>query len=630
MWSLLLVALVALDPVELEVGPHARDSAGHVSAPAASWTTAPAGSWTMAPGGSWTTHPAVPAPTIPLAATSAPALSRRVYGYLPYWSSIDLQAFRWDLVSDVVTFSVGLGTDGTISNPHALPGAALLLAAHAHGVKVHLCATLFNSGAGEIGVFLGSAAAQSRAIDSLVHLVAGAGADGLNLDFEFVTSLYRDAFTTFVRRSHEALRSAVPGAELTLAMPSSTGYTGYDTASLAAATERLLMMEYDWHWRTAPTTGASSPLPSVENAVNGFAAVAPVASLALGVPYYGYDWPAVSDSPGAATTGPGTTVLIKDVFAKFSAFGRRWDSGSQTPWYLEGGTQGWCDDGQSLALKYQFVESKNLAGIMIWALGYDAGRREMWSAIDAAFGAAPPPPPPVAEGKLQILAASFAPASVSAGGTVVVSVHVKNVGGQTIDAVAPPPSVIYDESQSSTGSVSGTWRIAVDDDARPASQQAHPFRWGLQEPLGPGAEATVQAQVRLETAGTRALWAAVVHEGVDVPQDDVARTRVEVLGADAGSNADGGDAGSADAGTAPDAGIAGLPDAGAADGGAGPVEAAAQGCAAAGSSWLALLGLFVSSRCRRGDRLRARARRGRDPPAHPRATGARRPGDRTP
>ena len=573
MWSLLLAALVALDPVEAELGPHARESAGHVFAPAAAWTTA------------------APGPVRPLAAAAAPALARRVYGYLPYWSSIDLQAFRWDLVSDVVTFSVGLGTDGSISNPHALPGAALLSAAHAHGVRVHVCATLFNSGADEIGTFLGSATAQARAIDALVHLVSGAGADGLNLDFEFVTFGNRDAFTTFVRRAHDALRAAAPGAELTLAMPSSTGYAGYDAAALSAATERLLVMEYDWHWRNAPTTGANAPLPSIENAVNGFAAVAPAASLALGVPYYGYDWPAASSSPGAATTGPGTTVLIKDVFAKFSTYGRLWDSASQTPWYLEGGTQGWCDDGQSLALKYQYVNSKKLAGIMIWALGYDAGRGEMWSAIAAAFGAAPLPPP-VTPGRLQILSATFSPSSVAAGGTVAVTVHVKNAGGQAINAVAPPPSVIYDESQSSTGSIAGSWRIAVDDDARPSSQQAHPFRWGLQEPLGPGAEATVEAQVRLETPGSRALWAAVVHEGVDVPQDDVGRTQVEVLGPDAGA-ADAGDPGAGQ----PDAGP---PEAGAPDAGTPPVvTAAAHGCAEAGGSALALVGLaalFLRSR----------------------------------
>ncbi len=117
----------------------------------------------------------------------------------------------------------------------------------------------------------------------------------------------------------------------------------------------------------------------------------------MGVPYYGYEWPTVSAAPGAASAGSASTVLFKDAFAKFAAYGRLWDAPSQTPWYeySAGGQehQGWVDDGQSLALKYQYVNSKNLAGIMIWALGYDNGRTESWAAIQDAFVPPASPPP---------------------------------------------------------------------------------------------------------------------------------------------------------------------------------------------------------------------------------------------
>src|SRR5207245_9773959 len=94
--------------------------------------------------------------TMPLSGTrpasaAVVALPKPVYGYLPYWESIDLNAFRWDLITDIIAFSVEVGTDGTVSNPHVLPGAALLSAAHASGVRVHLSTTLFNtSGVNEL------------------------------------------------------------------------------------------------------------------------------------------------------------------------------------------------------------------------------------------------------------------------------------------------------------------------------------------------------------------------------------------------------------------------------------------------------------------------------------------------
>ena len=366
----------------------------------------------------------------------------------------------------MVAFSAGVGTDGTVSNTHALPGAALVSAAHAHGLKVHLCATLFDSSGGnEIATFLGSAAAQSKAVSQLLAIATSSGLDGLNLDFEFVPSGSRAQFTAFVQKLHAALRFALPAAEVTLAMPASTGYTGYDAKGLAAVSERLLLMEYDYHWRTALTSGANAPLPSVESAVGGFLAVAPASAIAMGVPYYGYDWPTATASPGSANSTGGATVLFADVFGKFSTYGRPWDSASQTPWYqysLSGQEhQGWVDDGQSLALKYQFVNATNLAGIMIWALGYDAGRTESWDAIKTAFGNGPPPQPSV-PGALRLVSATFSPATLPPGGAVTARLRVKNVGGQTVGAVAPPPSAVYDESQGAASAARDTWRVAVD------------------------------------------------------------------------------------------------------------------------------------------------------------------------
>lgn len=371
------------------IGPHAREAALHAGEPDAVSDF----------GDSPTTEAAL------AQGPATPQLSRRVYGYLPYWSTLG-KSFRWDLVSDLVVFSADLKSDGTVSAWHGWPNTALIAAAHAHGVRVHLCATLFNTGAGEIATFLDSAAARQMAVSSLVAAVANAGGDGLNFDFEFVGSSHRGAFTNFVQQTHAALQAAAPGAELTLAMPANTSSTGYDAAALSAATERLLMMEYDYHWSTAPTAGPVAQLTSggfwsgsVESGVGSFLAVAKASSLAMGVPYYGYDWPTQSSARGAkvvlgssGTPTRGTVVLASGCPGALAAHGRSWDLDSQTPWasYSSSGVerQVWCDDAQSLTSKYQFVNQKNLAGVMIWALGYDGASTGFWGAIQAEFGAA--------------------------------------------------------------------------------------------------------------------------------------------------------------------------------------------------------------------------------------------------
>jgi len=360
----------------LSLGPHAAESLAHARDAPAAWVSMPA-----------------PSAQPPAALTVLP---KRVYGYLPYWESIDLNAFRWDLISDVIAFSLEVGTDGTVSNPRALPGSALVSAAHANGVRVHLCATLFNtSGGNEVATFLASSSARAAAVQQL----AAQAPDGINLDYEFVPTASRDAFTAFVQQLREALPQAV---ELTLAMPASSSYGGYDVPRLATLANRLLLMEYDYHWRTGPSAGAGSPLASVENAVDGYLALVPAGAIAMGVPYYGYEWPTASSSAGAATTGAGTAVIFDSVFTKFATYGRVWDTASQTPWYAYSASgqprQGWVEDGESLGLKYQFARTRDLAGVMIWALGYDGTRTEAWAALQSDYFPEVPIQPPPARG----------------------------------------------------------------------------------------------------------------------------------------------------------------------------------------------------------------------------------------
>ena len=600
-----LVSLAALGPPAARAGPPADDAEQRDSGPHARMAALHAGeadaAWTRA-----LTSEAVS--LLAASGTSTPQLSARVYGYLPYFSSIGA-GFRWDLITDLVIFDADLRPDGTVSSWHGFPQTALIQQAHAAGVRVHLCAVLFNSSSpgGEIAAFLASQSARSAAISTLVAAVKSAGAEGLNYDFEFVPTGSRDAFSQFVEDTHAALKAALPSAELTLATPSSVGYHGYDFARLAAAAERILIMAYDYHWTSAPNTGPVAPLTagtfwngSVSHDVTGVLGEAPAAKLAMGVPYYGNDWPAASDQRNAATTGTATAVLAKSAIPDAASRGRIWDSDSQTPWYhYQANTgavhQGWYDDGESLTAKYQFVKSRSLSGIMIWALGYDSGRTELWDALQTQFGATSTPPGP---GSLSITQVQFSPAQVPAGGQLTVTFTVKNVGGQTVSAMAPPPGTLYDESQQATGPVAGSFRLAVDAADRPAAMLDHPWRWGLGAPLAAGASTTVTGKITLRTPGTRSFWGAVVVEGTGPLQDDVGSTQIVVAGPDGGTGADAGSG--ADGGTGGDAG-AGVDAGGGLDGGPVSEGIVHHGCGAAGAPLLSfLLALAWATRRRRG------------------------------
>ena len=55
--------------------------------------------------------------------------------------------------------------------------------------------------------------------------------------------------------------------------------------------------------------------------------------------------------------------------------------------------QAWWEDSASLAPKYAWVKQEQLAGVGIWALGYDDGSRQTWHLLQASFTTKKPVPP---------------------------------------------------------------------------------------------------------------------------------------------------------------------------------------------------------------------------------------------
>jgi spore germination protein YaaH len=225
--------------------------------------------------------------------------------------------------------------------------------------------------------------------------VAG-GADGASVDFEGVSGTRKQALVTFLGDLRAALNSAVPGAYLSIATPAVDWSNAFDYDELAARCDHLMIMAYDYHWSTSATTGPVAPLAgwgsyNISWTIADYITWgAPRSKMLLGVPYYGYRWPSVSGAAGSTTTATGTALTYSNVMQEVAMQERLWDAPSATPWYREqtpSWRQAWYDDDTSLTAKYARVLSEDLAGIGIWALGYDGTRPELWAVLGNAFGA---------------------------------------------------------------------------------------------------------------------------------------------------------------------------------------------------------------------------------------------------
>ncbi len=334
-----------------------------------------------------------------LAATLPPPLpravvpGREVVGYLPFWQYADYPDLNYNLLTQINYFSAEMDGSGNVIDDHHWPAAQLVAFAHDRGVKVKLAATLFE-GAG-LTTLLGSPANRLQAISQLLARVRDAGADGVDIDFEGLPVAQRENMVTFMADLTEAFHTTLPGSIVTMAVPAVDWAGAWDFGALVKIVDGLFIMAYDYHWRTGPTAGPVSPLDGFSVNVRQTVATYLTATgdstsrLILGLPHYGYDWPVSGPGKYASTTGSATPRIYDAAVPLAQIHGYNWDPVSSVPWFNyddSGPRQVWFDDSLSLALKYNLAVENDLAGVGMWALGYDGDRPELWGALADYLG----------------------------------------------------------------------------------------------------------------------------------------------------------------------------------------------------------------------------------------------------
>lgn len=323
----------------------------------------------------------------PPPASSGPP-DRIVYGYLPYWT-IEPADVPWDHLTHLAVFSVGINSDGTVYDTWKWTDVATeaVSLGHAHGVEIELCVTNFDSDS--MSTLLASASNRATAVDQLGDLLEAYGGDGVNVDFEGLPSSRRADMVSFIQE----LRARV--GQVTLATPAVDWSDAWDYAALSDASDGLFIMGYGYHW-TGGDPGPNAPLYAgdtwaqwtLEYSVDDYLANgADPEKIILGLPTYGQEWPVSSGSSvPTSATDDGWSVTYADAVAEAAAYGRNYDSASETAWYSRTSTrQCWYDDATSLDPKMAWaVDTRGLGGFGFWALGYDENDPALWAAVDAA------------------------------------------------------------------------------------------------------------------------------------------------------------------------------------------------------------------------------------------------------
>jgi spore germination protein YaaH len=170
----------------------------------------------------------------------------------------------------------------------------------------------------------------------------------------------------------------------------------FDLGVIQNSVDYIMVMGYDYHWLNGPTAGSVAPIDSYNNgssirdSLNYYSSLVNKKKLLLGVPYYGIAWNTKNGERESPTKSRGDYYSYSDIKITIGQQKRIWDDTWKTPWYKFQYKGEWYqvhyDDGESLGIKYDLVNSFDIGGIGIWELEYGSGESELWQLIQDKFG----------------------------------------------------------------------------------------------------------------------------------------------------------------------------------------------------------------------------------------------------
>ena len=363
-------------------------------------------------GGSGAYTPAAAAtPRALTAAQVSKGLTGEVYGFLPYWeidSGVDAY-LRYDLLTTIALFAVYVdGTDGSLSTSTLLgSGRAAIIStvvqhAHAAGARVDLTVRPSPDTANANQTFLASATAQAAAVTNVANAVSQLGLDGANLDYESMYNADFAPYGAFGAALRARLRQADPAARVTVSTNANVSGSGIARKVTDAGVDRVFIMGYNYRGASSSPVGSISPLDRYTGNSTDLDLLwtlgqydkqgVPHNRLLLGLPYYGMRWPTTTGALHSLRSSSGGGVAWFPSSGVPAGVTVEHDLVEQSAWFAQQDptTKAWSqtyyDDGTSLRAKYGLAVSRGLAGVGMWALGYDRGAKGYWEAIAATFG----------------------------------------------------------------------------------------------------------------------------------------------------------------------------------------------------------------------------------------------------
>jgi len=228
---------------------------------------------------------------------------------------------------------------------------------------------------------LASPGARQRLISSLVQYAQLHKDAGIAVDFEEIPDSSQKNFDTFIRELGVALHAV--NLKLMVALPAAD-WT-YDYKALAAGSDAIILMNYDFHWPQSSAGPIVAQNWYLKN-LNTIVKMIPPQKIVMGIANYAYDWP----SPTKAVPNPIAEALSFQsacVRALESDATIQFDPASLSPFYNYEDEQNnvhnvWMLDALTAYNEIRAAERAGLQGTALWRFGTEDP--SIWDIWDTA------------------------------------------------------------------------------------------------------------------------------------------------------------------------------------------------------------------------------------------------------
>ncbi len=324
---------------------------------------------------------------------------KQVVGFYPYWNLDKVNDVDLSQLTTLYYFALDLNADGSFNKTD--PGWSRLSSPDYQTLKqkilhtpTHLGLTIINLDPNSIAQNINSQAHQQKIITNTLQEMTSGNFQDLNIDLEYSgtpDSALTQQFTGFVQKLTSAVHESIPGSIVTIDTYANSVAKPkiFDIKSLGQIVDGIVIMAYDINRLDSLRTGPISPLfgngkyaYDVTTSVNDYLSIVPPEKILLGVPFYGYEWPTLDNTPNSfvvnSSHGPEISSYSRSLTtAKDHSASLIFDDESKSVWfsYFEQSShtwrQVWFENERSLGVKFDLVNDLKLGGIAIFALGYD-------------------------------------------------------------------------------------------------------------------------------------------------------------------------------------------------------------------------------------------------------------------